>query len=62
MRKGITVKELQKHTDEAAKWKKAFKDAASSTKMPALEKYKEEYWEKEAKKYKEIYREANEKI
>ena len=58
----ITAAELQKHRDEAAKWKKAFEDITSSAKTPALEKHKEEYWEKEAGKYKELYREASEAL
>ena len=63
-KENISAEELQRHKDEAAKWKKAFEEAASSTstKPPAPEKYKEEYWEKEAKKYKELYREVNEKL
>ena len=58
----IAAAELQRHKDEAANWKKAFEDATSSTKTPAPEKHNEEYWEKEAKKYKELYREASEKL
>ena len=58
----ITAAELQKHRDEAAKWKKAFEDMASSAKTPALEKHKEKYWEKEARKYKELHREASEAL
>ena len=48
----INAGEIQRYKDEAAKWKKAFEDAASSTstKTPAPENTKEEYWEKEAKK------------
>ena len=59
----ITAGELQRHKDEAAKWKKGFEDAASSTstKTSAPENTKEEYWEKEARKYKELYREVNKK-
>ena len=59
----ISVEELQKYKDEAARWKKACEDAATSTstKAPAPKNAKEKYWEKEARKYQELYWEANEK-
>ena len=59
----ISAGELQRHKDKATKWKKAFEDAAlsTSTKTPAPKNTKEEYWEKEARKYKELYREVNKK-
>ena len=57
-----TATELQRHKYKATNWKKAFEDITSSTKTPAMEKHREEYWEKEAKKYKELYREASKKL
>ena len=59
----ISAEELQRYKDEAARWKKTFEDAAPSTsaKAPAPNNAKEKYWEKEAKKYQELYRVANDK-
>ena len=34
---------------------------STSTKAPVPENTKDEYWEKEVRKYKELYREVNEK-
>ena len=58
-----SIEELQKYKDKAARWKKAFEEATppTSTRAPAPDSAKEKYWEKEAKKYQQLYQVTNEK-
>ena len=59
-----SIEELQKYKDKATRWKKAFEEATppTSTRAPAPDSAKEKYWEKEAKKYQQLYQVTKQKV
>ena len=59
-----SIEELQKYKGQKRQGgRKAFKEATppTSTRAPAPDSAKEKYWEKEAKKYQQLYQVTNEK-
>ena len=58
-----SAEEMQRYKDKAARWKRALEEATSSTtaRAPVPDSAKEKYWEKEARKYRQLYQDTNEK-
>ena len=58
-----SAEELQRYKGKAARYKRALEEATSSAtaRAPVPDSAKEKYWEKEARKYRQLYQVTNEK-